>query len=153
MLALLSSSSDKAIGCWRLEKNVTFCLMPSSKTRKSGSVEVGDVVVGAVRDRDVEGDDVDSRTERGLLTGQTGNEADGHEHDNERQPFHVRLQTLPGPVHHASSRQRAPKTPRRARELMSDCGRPYTTLYCEDNSRASRCSASSSPCGLSSEMR
>ena len=35
MLALLSSSSDSAIGCWRAVKKVTFCLTPSSKTEKS----------------------------------------------------------------------------------------------------------------------
>ena len=43
MLALLSSSSDSAIGCWRRVKNVTSCLTPSSKTEKSGCVEIGDV--------------------------------------------------------------------------------------------------------------
>jgi hypothetical protein len=37
MLALLSSSSDSAIGCWRREKNVMFCLTPSSKTENSFS--------------------------------------------------------------------------------------------------------------------
>src|SRR5687768_16990825 len=35
MLALLSSSRDKAIACCRLLKNVTSCFTPSSKTRKS----------------------------------------------------------------------------------------------------------------------
>src|SRR5687767_12138396 len=36
MLALLSSSSDSAIGCCSRLKNVTSCLMPSSNTEKSG---------------------------------------------------------------------------------------------------------------------
>ena len=35
MLALLSSSSDRAIGCWRRLKNVISCLEPSSKMENS----------------------------------------------------------------------------------------------------------------------
>ena len=36
MLALLSSSSDRAIGCGRRVKKTMSCLTPSSKTEKSG---------------------------------------------------------------------------------------------------------------------
>ncbi len=35
MLALLSSSSDSAIGCWRRLKKVISCLTPSSKMENS----------------------------------------------------------------------------------------------------------------------
>ena len=37
MLALVSSRSAREIGCWVFEKNVSFCLAPSSKTSNSSS--------------------------------------------------------------------------------------------------------------------
>ena len=49
MLALLSSSSDSAIGCWRRVEEGDVLLDAVLEDREVLLVEVGDVVVGARR--------------------------------------------------------------------------------------------------------
>ena len=63
MLALVSISSDSAIGRLVRLKKISSCLAPSSKTVKSCSLEIGDVVVLSVDDGDVERHHVDRRAE------------------------------------------------------------------------------------------
>ena len=58
MLALVSISSDNAIGRLVRLKKVSSCLVPSSKTENSCSVEIGDVAILAVDDRHVQRHDV-----------------------------------------------------------------------------------------------
>ena len=80
----------------------------------------------------------------------------GHDAADRRRRRHrftsgSRLSPRAGAAPHRHARRRRGTSARLGG--MSDSGRPYTTLYCDDSSRASRCSACSSPCGLSSVMR
>ena len=63
MLALVSMSSDSAIGRLDLLKYSSSCLAPSSKTVKSALFEVGEVAVLRVDDGHVQRHDVHARAE------------------------------------------------------------------------------------------
>ena len=67
MLALVSSSSDSAMGRFDRLKKVTSCLTPSSNTWNVGRFEIGDEPSGRIGDGDVERDQIDAGAERRLL--------------------------------------------------------------------------------------
>ena len=68
MLALVSSSSDSAIGRFERLKNVSSCLHAVLEDRERVAFEIGDEAAVAVGDGDVQRDEIDAAAERRLLS-------------------------------------------------------------------------------------